>query len=227
MRNYCVLCQEAIVPQLTMLQILGISKVQNSSMCCRCRQEFYFIGDKCCQVCGKMDMQPICSDCEKWQQQGYNDYKHQALCVYNESMHDYFKRYKRYGDFSLRKAFQMDLRKMLVDYPEPFIFIPSSQEHLQQRQFDPTVGLFGDLINLTPAFIKMPTKVAQAQKNRQQRLATPQFLQFDHQYNALLTAKQITIVDDIYTTGRTILHAYDCLRAAGFTGVIRSCSLAR
>ena len=142
-------------------------------------------------------------------------------------MHDYFKRYKRYGDYQLRFVFQAQLQRAIGQLPGPYLYIPSSAQHLQLRQFDPVVGLFQNIAALIPALIKLPTTQAQAQKNRAERLATPQFLQFDRQYTALLAQPQLTILDDIYTTGRTLFHARDCLIAAGFQGKIYTFSLAR
>lgn len=96
---------------------------------------------------------------------------------------------------------------------------------MQQRQFDPVVGLFQNIVALISALIKLPTTQAQAQKNRAERLATPQFLQFDRQYMALLAKPRLTILDNIYTTGRTLFHARDCLLAAGFQEKIHTFSL--
>lgn len=75
--------------------------------------------------------------------------------------------------------------------------------------------------------IKLPTTKAQAQKSRQERIQAPQFLQFNLQYTSVLQAQQITILDDIYTTGRTIFYVHDCLRQQGYTGNLVSLSLAR
>ncbi|UQS81698.1 ComF family protein [Bombilactobacillus folatiphilus] len=223
----CLLCQSAIIFELKPSQILGLQAIDPLPICQQCLQEFSFITPPYCPKCFKPNTQDICHDCQLWQQQGYQDLTHQALFRYNEAMHDYFKRYKRYGDYQLRNCFQKLLAHKLHTVKGPVIYIPSAKDHLQQRQFDPVVGLFKDLVTLTPALVKLPTPQAQAQKNRQERLQTPQFLRFNQRFNSILQAPQILIVDDIYTTGRTILHAYDCLRQVGFQGKISSFSLAR
>ncbi|NVY96825.1 ComF family protein [Lactobacillus sp. DCY120] len=158
---------------------------------------------------------------------GYSHFRHQALFAYNSAMHDYFKRYKRYGDYALRRVFNDLLRQETSKLKVPCIYIPSSASHLNQRGFDPVVGLFQEVFKLFPALIKMETTQGQSEKNRQERLATPQFFQFNSHYQVLLEEPQLLLVDDIYTTGRTIFHAQDCLRQAGFRGQFQSLSLAR
>lgn len=223
----CLLCQQPLVHELTLRELLGWDEVSGFEICARCQQEFQEIAPPHCPTCFKTGSSQKCWDCQYWTQHGYQAFQHIALYQYNAAMHDYFKRYKRYGDYQLRFVFQAQLQRAIGQLPGPYLYIPGSAQHLQLRQFDPVVVLFQNIAALIPALIKLPTTQAQAQKNRAERLATPQFLQFDRQYTALLAQPQLTILDDIYTTGRTLFHARDCLIAAGFQGKIYTFSLAR
>lgn len=225
MINECLLCHNKFVHELTPAEIFGIDKICRDYLCSKCQSEFEYI-NKGCPTCCHPDRIRDCIDCDYWHEKGYSNFKHQALCRYNLAMHDYFKQYKRYGDRALCYVFQNKLHKKL-SRKDTYVYIPSSQEHLTRRRFDPVVELYGEIVNLTPALIKLPTKESQAQKNRNDRLKSPQFLKFDFAYKDILNKNKIVILDDVYTTGRTIFHATDCLREAGFTGQITSFSLAR
>lgn len=226
--NNCLLCRDEIIHELTPQEIFTGMKIKQDFLCSRCEAEFHQIKAPHCPTCFRQqDKSKQCPDCKYWQALGYHNFKHQAIFSYNLAMHDYFKRYKRYGDYVLRLVFQPYLQQVLRQWQPPFIYVPTQTNHWQQRQFDPVKGIFGDLVKLTPALIKLPTSTPQAQKNRQQRLKTPQFFDFDQIYAAILQATQVTILDDIYTTGRTIFHARDCLRQQGYQGQISSLSLAR
>nr|WP_237389402.1 phosphoribosyltransferase family protein [Companilactobacillus zhachilii] len=67
--------------------------------------------------------------------------------------------------------------------------------------------------------VKADADKPQAQKNRLERLETPQT------FSALPTIEQIPknqhilILDDIYTTGRTLMHAHDIFLSAGFKNI--------
>lgn len=227
MTSKCLLCQSTIIHELRPQEILAGKKLMPEYLCQRCRAEFQLIRKPCCPTCGRSGSIKQCQDCQMWQQQGYSNFQHRALFKYNTAMHDYFKRYKRYGDYHLRLVFQPYLLRALRNFSPPFIYVPSDFQHWQSRQFDPVWGLFSEIVKLTPALIKLPTTKAQAQKSRQERMQAPQFLQFNPQYTSVLQAQQITILDDIYTTGRTIFHVHDCLRQQGYTGKLVSLSLAR
>lgn len=227
MTSKCLLCQSTIIHELRPQEILAGKKLMPEYLCQRCRAEFQLIGKPCCPTCGRSGSIKQCQDCQMWQQQGYSNFQHRALFKYNTAMHDYFKRYKRYGDYHLRLVFQPYLLRALRHFSPPFIYVPSDFQHWQNRQFDPVWGLFSEIVKLTPALIKLPTTKAQAQKSRQERMQAPQFLQFNPQYTSVLQAQQITILDDIYTTGRTIFHVHDCLRQQSYTGKLVSLSLAR
>ncbi|RHW47374.1 hypothetical protein DS832_04305 [Bombilactobacillus bombi] len=105
--NNCLLCRDEIVHELTPQEIFTGKKIKQDFLCLRCEAEFHQIKTLHCPTCFRQqDKSKQCPDCKYWQALGYHNFKHQAIFSYNLAMHDYFKRYKRYGDYVLRLVFQ-------------------------------------------------------------------------------------------------------------------------
>jgi Predicted amidophosphoribosyltransferases len=96
-------------------------------------------------------------------------------------LHDYFQQYKGRGDYRLRSVFAGSLRRVIQQYSAPFLFvpIPTSPSHFAQRQFDPVVGLYGDILPLTRILTCQDHEDHQAQLTRRQRLHSPQYFYCD------------------------------------------------
>ncbi|KRM20666.1 late competence protein [Latilactobacillus graminis DSM 20719] len=177
--------------------------------------KFERIGPLRCPICGgSMPKIAECSDCIRWQQQyPQQGFINRALFVYNEPMQQYFQQYKGHGDYRLRQVFRGVIRKNCpVKRQTMYVPIPTDPAHLQSRGFNPVIGLYQDCFPLTPLLTKLPTEKNQAQKNRVERLATPQFFEYNLQSRLPMNIRQIILLDDIYTTGRTLWHAQQCLR---------------
>ncbi|MFC6324252.1 ComF family protein [Companilactobacillus baiquanensis] len=97
-------------------------------------------------------------------------------------------------------------------------YIPASESHRRERGFDPVWQMYHQVFELKSLLIKADADKPQAQKNRNERLKTPQTFSCisDHIYSE---QTKVLIVDDIYTTGRTILHAKMALKTIGLTNI--------
>ena len=110
-----------------------------------------------------------------------------------------------------------------------YVPVPTSPEHQMRRQFDTISAIYGDILPLTPVLIKKEGSHAQGEKNKEERLKTPQGFLIDKNINIRenIQTGKVLILDDIYTTGRTLYHARDCLKEA-FPGMqIESFSICR
>ncbi|MCI1985247.1 MAG: ComF family protein [Lactobacillus sp.] len=137
-------------------------------------------------------------------------------------MKAFIQQYKGLGDWRLHTAFQAQLVP-----PVSGVIVPLTSEpaHFIARGFDPVLGLFAHL-SLHLWLQKTDTSTPQAQKNRAGRLATPQ--SFSVRSGVVFgRTRRVILVDDLYTTGRTLYHAAAALRMAGFRGEITSFSLIR
>lgn len=226
----CLLCSRPLTTDLTLRELLEPRPASFRMICALCTSRFTVIDPAtACPGCGRADQHGLCQDCMAWQQRNRaigqpGLLQHHGLFVYDDAMKAFIEQYKGQGDYRLRAAFQA-----LITQAVPkgtLVPLPSEPEHFAARGFDPVQGLFGHL-RLHAWLVKQNTAKPQAQKDRAERLATPQ------SFTVTVTAKQwrhvkrVVLLDDLYTTGRTLYHARAALIDAGFRGEIRSFSLIR
>lgn len=167
-----------------------------------------------CQGCGRTSpRQPLCMDCQAWRDQYGWVLPNRCLYQYNDWMRSYMEQYKFKGDYYQRRIFMTVYTKAVRKcHAQIIVPIPVTEATWQTRGFNQVLGWYqGNYQSLLR--LKMRDKVAQSSKTRQQRLATPQ--PFELSRTVDLTGKRILLLDDIYTTGRTLYHAAQCLRTAG------------
>ncbi|WP_413627549.1 phosphoribosyltransferase family protein [Fructilactobacillus vespulae] len=142
---------------------------------------------------------------------------------YEGVIKEYIDRYKFQGDYQLRHIFVNLMKKQL---PQDCVIvpIPISAETMHKRHFNQVVGWLD--LKFTPALIAKPKAKSQFEKNRLERLLTGQPFEIDAKYSTQIEAKDICLVDDIYTTGATVHHAAQLLKSAG-AKTVRSITLAR
>lgn len=85
------------------------------------------------------------------------------------------------------------------------LVVPVTPTTLQTRGFNQVAGWLA--APLAPGLMTQATakSVPQSKKDRQARLRTPQ--PFKMAPNTILAGQRVLLVDDIYTTGRTMRHA--------------------
>ncbi|KAF1305489.1 ComF family protein [Candidatus Enterococcus willemsii] len=223
----CSWCQKEIIRNLQMKEILFPWCIREER-CQLCAEQFVPIPEKCCPYCCKEGTDKKCQECERWQQQ-YPDYifKHHAFFQYNEGFKEWIYQYKKLGNYQLKQTFVTELVSYFKYENDVIVTaIPLSDTRFSERGFN-QVTSFLDAANIktTPLLIKKEHTSPQAEKNRQERLATKQ------PFEATAKAKDITnrtviIVDDVYTTGRTLFHAAEILLPYN-PREIRTLSLAR
>lgn len=214
----CLNCGNLIKRNLKISEIFLITEIIPDYICSLCRSQLAPLANRDnCPRCMKPDIGGICSDCLAWEQNYQVINCHQALFEYNQFIHSYFKLYKRYGDVLLARLFFQDIKSWSKQHHFDVVtYIPASQSHLQARGFDPVYELYKDIFDLQPLLVKVDADKPQAQKNRNERLATPQTFSALPQISQLQKNQSILILDDIYTTGRTLMHAHDIFLKADF-----------
>ncbi|AKP68205.1 ComF family protein [Companilactobacillus ginsenosidimutans] len=220
MRN-CLNCNQPILQNHSLKDIIFCTQPPDDNLCGFCRQQLSQLKNfPHCRYCYKTSTSDICSDCENWREKYKIFNQHFAIFGYNQFIHDYFKKYKRYGDVLLARLFISDLKKWARCHEFDVVtYIPSSDSHYIERGFDPVYELYKDVFPLTKVFQKVDADKPQAQKNKMERMLTPQTFRIVNDFPKKSLNLKILIVDDIYTTGRTVLHARQLLTDIGFQNI--------
>ena len=144
--------------------------------------------------------------------------------LYNDLMKDFFSKYKFQGDYLLRFVFAEVLKKSLRNFKEyTLVPIPVSPEKHQSRGFNQVEGFLQAAGLPYKQLLEKEDMIAQSSKNREERLNSQQC--FTLAKDVLLPEK-ILLIDDVYTTGKTLQLARELLLEAGVKEVL-TFSLAR
>ncbi|WP_334332349.1 MULTISPECIES: ComF family protein [unclassified Companilactobacillus] len=120
----------------------------------------------------------------------------------------------------LAKLFYQDIKSWsLKNHFDVVTYIPASPSHLKARGFDPVYELYADIFDLKNLLGKKDADRPQAQKNRLERMHSPQTFFAQPAIDQLSKSQSILILDDVYTTGRTLMHAHDIFFERGFKNI--------
>ncbi|WP_318767060.1 ComF family protein [Lactiplantibacillus carotarum] len=216
----CLLCHQTISTKLTLPWILSWQPIARPVVCQRCWATFAPIQRAtACPGCGRSQSRPqLCADCQRWPLN--QAFKNIALFDYNDAMHAYFQRYKFQGDYQLRRVFQIPLQRTVTRLAGDLVLsIPVTPATMTTRGFNQVTGWLTDGENQPGIMTKAKIKAkAQSQKDRSARLATPQPFQLVTT-QVQVQDRHVVLVDDIYTTGRTIRHAAQLILESGAKSV--------
>ena len=212
----CLLCKELIEEKVSFLQLF-LLKGERPSCCSTCYQNFERISEEHCPCCFRNGQSDLCTDCQKWEEEG-KQVQHQSLFTYNEAMKNYFSQYKFQGDYALRFVFAKATKKAVKLFREHAIVpIPVSIEKFQVRGFNQVQGIL-DAANLSYRnILEKKDTLAQSSKTREERLQTQQAFKIK---NGVDLPDRILLVDDIYTTGKTLQLAKQILLEAGVKEIL-------
>ncbi|KRM58710.1 hypothetical protein C5L31_001743 [Secundilactobacillus malefermentans] len=220
-KNDCVLCHRPVNFSIGLIDLMLPVKINEPTCCDRCCRRFELINQKqACPDCGrKMKKRELCHDCVKWNSQSSLDFKNSACFVYNDEMKKFMQQYKFAGDYQLAKVFRAQfmkkIKKSKIDLIVP---IPIDADTMVTRGFNQVVGLTTGQ-HLTSALEVRADihKARQSSKNRRSRMETVQPFRLVNP--ELVANKRVLILDDVYTTGRTIRHAAALMYEAGASEV--------
>lgn len=218
--NSCLLCHRENLRQPSLWQLMNFQPLPTSPLCQTCWQDFESIpAEEACSGCGRHCQTKICEDCERWSKTVI--FSNRALYAYNAPLRRFMSQYKFNGDYRLRLAFQHQFEIAVKEiHADLVIPIPINETTYSNRGFNQVEG-FLEKVVLTPGLktLRQTKQIPQSAKNRQERMMTDQ--PFALALNAnVFCKKRILVVDDIYTTGRTIRHAANLLLNAGASEVV-------
>lgn len=219
MTGCCLWCGKEIKNELKLIDLIALRPLPETVICKACNSQLYPLKQEVvCKGCGRKQDEPLdyCLDCMKWQQKYPNyAFKNVALFGYEGMVKEMIEAYKFKGDYRLNKLFAQPLHKQLCNpkyKKKQIVPIPISEKSFQLRGFNQVTGLLeAAKVSYEEVLLNRGTEEKQSKKNRQERLATIQPFVVNEEKKEMIKGKQIVLVDDVYTTGRTLFHAAQCL----------------
>ncbi|WP_052467348.1 ComF family protein [Paucilactobacillus hokkaidonensis] len=223
------MCNRVISTQLTLAQILNFGPIIEKPICDDCAAQFDYLKYPICSGCGKQQLsEDLCADCKMWQIK--NDYllHNRSLIAYNDATKQFMQQYKFSGDFRLRRVFTSPLVDLIKQMqPDLVIPIPVNEYTWETRGFNQVSGMLGDItVNPLLQTVNQNRHILQSHKKRQERLLTKQPFKLALHAKEEIKHKNIVLVDDVYTTGRTLYHAANLVRQCS-PEKLKSITLAR
>lgn len=215
--NQCVFCNRRLSREVSMHKIFSFQKLEEPLACKRCRDKFQKINlETACPGCSRQqDAKDYCLDCKKWQHFSPGiPPKHRALYEYNDMAKQYMSDFKFQGDVHLAKLWSKEISQFLKPYTttHTLTVIPASQKSYQKRGFNQVELLlkYAD-IAYTPLIKHVKDTGLQSSRSRSERLKSIQPFELISSITIEGIMKPVLIIDDVYTTGRTIFHAREVL----------------
>lgn len=211
----CLLCNALIKWHPPIRDLLSLKALRSPRLCKNCRSRFIpLAGGKGCPGCQRQGFNQICPECQAWQERVGFCLPVRACFSYNEAMKEFMHAYKFAGDYRLHQAFSFELTALVKESgAEVVIPLPLHPATQKERGFNQVKGLLECQYQSLLITKDQEKPRPQSVKNRQERLATPQ--PFRLLSSNKVAGKSVVLVDDVFTTGRTMYHAAELIKDAG------------
>ncbi len=221
----CLYCGEGIILAIGWGNLF--SREEEILLCDQCTNQLVPVEGECCVRCcrpfeGLADefrKGEFCYDCVRWEEDkewtGILE-NNVSFYVYNDFLKGVISRYKFRGDYVLSKFLCKGLKKVIKEY-DLFVPIPLSNERLYERGFNQSEALILQA-GFIPTFVLKRTHTEkQSKKSREERIHLSNVFKIASEEE--FVGKKVLLVDDIYTTGSTLLHAAKLLKRKGALSV--------
>ena len=221
----CLYCGEKIILAIGWGTLL--CREVEILLCDHCTKQLVPIERECCVRCSRpfdglaqeFRKGEFCYDCVRWEEdkewKGILE-RNVSLYEYNDFLKGVISRYKFRGDYVLSKFLCKGLKKVIKEY-DLFVPVPLSNERLYERGFNQSEALILQA-GLIPTFVLKRTHTEkQSKKSRKERIHLSNVFKINSEEE--IVGKKVLLVDDIYTTGSTLLHAAKLLKRQGAISV--------
>ncbi|RYI27932.1 ComF family protein [Bacillus infantis] len=232
--DHCLICHKEIDAEIGWQELF--MRTEEKVICRECDESFEELKGALCIICGRrlqeLDPQFIegdnCYDCIRWEKDpGWEGVLNRniSLYAYNGFLQELIARYKYRGDYILAKVFKQKIKRNIETLKPDFIIpVPLSTERLYERGFNQAEALIITAGQIPSHLLTRNHSEKQSKKSRKERIHLHKI--FNISSSSTFEAKNILLIDDIYTTGSTLRHAALPLKQAGAANVM-SLTLAR
>lgn len=218
----CLWCKKEF-KRLTLSWVLGIS--QNPLFCEECIKKLEVIEERDigCVRCGRVGefSERICEDCRWWEDHLPIHIQHTASFHYTTFAQEWMSRYKFEGDCNMARLLVPTLKALKEKWKDACVVpIPTSSKSLKHRGFH-AVSYPLELAGIphSTLLLHIGEGKKQSDKTKEERIYSEQPFICDKTKQMPSKSKRIVIVDDVFTTGATMRHAYQALLQQGFTAI--------
>lgn len=219
----CLYCGEGIILAVGWGNLF--SREEEVLLCNQCTKQLVRIEGDCCARCSRpfeglaeeFRKGNFCYDCVRWEEdkewKGILE-RNVSLYEYNDFLKEVISRYKFRGDYVLSKIFSKGLNKVLKEFEYDLIVpIPLSDERLYERGFNQAEALILEAGLTTTCFLQRTHTEKQSKKSREDRIHLSNVFTIVNEEE--IVGKKVVLMDDIYTTGSTVMHAGKLLKKQG------------
>lgn len=219
--NCCLWCDENIIMQINWESVIHLR--QRPLLCEDCINQLEKLSGNKCRTCSKQTTERQCDDCKKWTNIYTNNdplKKNVSLYTYNDYMKEMIAKWKYRGDYILSEVFKDAFRSYFneefaeVKNETIIIPIPLSKERLFERGFNQANVLASFISDHMEQLLERVHSEKQSKKSRIERMTSANPFRLTK-----AVQKPVILIDDIYTTGRTIRHAAALLKSNGCPAV--------
>lgn len=188
-QSACALCFEPVIESLGFIESL----VWDDSLCWDCRQSLNY------------DFRVV----------KHGTFKINVLHEYKDEIRQCILRYKDKGDIYLARIFLVPFRWRVLFFYHDYVVIsvPSSKERILERGFDHASLLAKSLgLEYIDNVLENRSEIRQAEKTREERMKIKDSIYIKNIH--LIQGKKVLLVDDVMTTGSTMLACHELLKAS-------------
>lgn len=213
----CLYCHKANDMKVIWNNVIQLK--QRQLLCHACAAKLERIVGERCTICSRNSQEVRCFDCERWQAYYAKDdplTKNVSIYQYNDFMKELIINWKYRGDYILGNIFRQEVLRYVKEHflsihkDMVIIPIPLSPDRLHERGFNQAEKIASFLNMMEKEHMTRILNEKQSKKTRLERLMTINPFKLTKTFN-----NPVLLVDDIYTTGRTLRHAAQLLKESG------------
>ena len=213
----CMWCRKKLHYQLTpssLFQFRSIKPFDRCTECSRSLEDLRVFSS--CPMCSRKQVDnSLCLDCQNWKRiYPERTFHHKSLFHYDGIVKEWLIQFKYLKDYRLKNFLRPELQEELLkdSQKKTLVPIPISQTSFHTRGFNQITEILDDAsIPYLDLLQYSKEGKKQSEKSKKERMESEQCFAVDLEVINLLSNTKVVLIDDVYTTGRTLNHACDAI----------------